>query len=456
MKRLFIICIALITAISSTAQDFTGSWKGVLDLGQARLNLVFNISSDENNTLSCTMDSPDQGAKDIPADISINEDHSLTIEVKAIKLVYKGSLKGDSIEGTFSQAGFSKPLNLYKTTVCKTNRPQTPQPPYPYTTEEITFTNPDDGAILSGTITMPSSTTADKDNLKAVVMITGSGQQNRDEEIFGHKPFLVIADFLARQGIATLRYDDRGAGKSTGDITNATTLTFKNDALSAINYLRNNKKFQQIGTLGHSEGGCISFMIAAEGKCDFAISLAGTAVRGDSLLVEQNRTILMMNGFTKETVDNYCRALQVIFEHAINNCTQQESKKIIYDMLTKDSSLLSLPDNLKSNLYNVNKSITTWLKYFISYDPRKDISQITCPVFAANGTHDTQVSAKINLEAISKTLPFNKNNVIKSYPGLNHLFQHCTTGNVNEYGKIEETISPELLEDIATWINNIP
>lgn len=456
MNRLFTICIALIAAISSNAQDFTGSWKGLLDLGQAKLNIVFNISSDENHKWSCTMDSPDQGAKGIPAEIIINEDRLLTIEVRTLKLTYTGLLKDDKIEGTFSQGGFSKPLSLQKTITPRTNRPQTPQPPYPYTTEEVTFTNPDDGAILSGTITIPTSKTDNEHNLKAVVMITGSGQQNRDEELFGHKPFLVIADFLARQGIATLRYDDRGIGKSTGNISNATTLTFKNDALSAISFLRNNKNFKQIGTLGHSEGGCIAFMIAAEGKCDFAISLASTAVRGDSLLVEQNRTILMQSGLSKETVDNYCRALQNIFENVIDNGVQPESRKFVDDLLTKDVSLNSLPDNLKNNLYNVNKSISAWLKYFISYSPNKDISQIKCPVFAANGANDTQVSAKINLEAISKALPINNNNIIKTYPGLNHLFQHCTTGNVNEYGNIEETISPELLTDIVTWINNLP
>lgn len=456
MKNLYIIIIALITAVTAKAQDFTGSWTGLLDLGQAKLNLVFNISLNDNNTLSCTMDSPDQGAKGIPANISIDENNVLSIEVKAIRLIYKGELKGNNIEGSFSQAGFTKPLTLHKTTANILKRPQTPKPPYPYTTEEITFTNPDDGAILSGTITVPSSNAKSGNSQKAVVMITGSGQQNRDEELFGHKPFLVIADFLARHGIATLRYDDRGVGKSTGDFTNATTQTFKNDALAAISYLRNNKKFKQIGTLGHSEGGCISFMIGAEGKSDFAISLAGSGVRGDSLLVEQNRTILLMSGYNKQTVDNYCHALALLFEHVINNNTQQDTNKWLDDILANNSSLLSLPDNLKSNLYKVQKSMTTWFRYFISYSPYKDLAGIRCPVFAANGTHDTQVSATTNLEVISKALQYNKNNTIKTYPGLNHLFQHCTTGSVNEYGKIEETISQELLDDILTWINSLP
>ena len=246
-----------------------------------------------------------------------------------------------------------------------------------------------------------------------VLLVSGSGQQNRDEELFEHKPFLVIADYLARQGIATLRYDDRATGASVGgEVKNATTEDFSRDAAAGLDFLRGRKAFAKIGLLGHSEGGSIAFMLAAKKKTDFIVTLAGPGVKGDTLLAAQGNRILSLSGMPADmTVEKY-RQQQAVQE---------------------------MP----------------WIKWFIDYDPSDDIRQTRCPVFALNGERDCQVISSQNLTAIQKLLPKSKQNLIKEYPALNHLFQHSTTGLVAEYGQIEETISPEVLSDIAQWINGL-
>ena len=241
-------------------------------------------------------------------------------------------------------------------------------------------------------------------------MVTGSGQENRDEEIFDHKPFLVIADYLARHGVATLRYDDRGFGKSTGgDVEHATTLDFMRDAASGVDFLCTSKQFGKVGILGHSEGGSIAFMLGAKGKVDFVISMAGVGVKGDTALTAQANKILELTG------------------QSMRYSTHQ---------------------------YRMNAIIkrSPWLNFFIDYDPSADISKTLCPVMAINGSRDIQVISSLNLAGIKAHLKPNPKNIIKEYPSLNHLFQHCKTGNVSEYRMIEETVSPEVLEDIVRFI----
>ena len=290
----------------------------------------------------------------------------------------------------------------------KLNRPQNPVAPYPYKTEEVAFKNVADGATLVGTLSYPVG--YKKGKTPVVLMVTGSGQENRDEEIFDHKPFLVIADYLARHGVATLRYDDRGFGKSTGgDVGHATTLDFMRDAASGIDFLRASKQFSRVGILGHSEGGSIAFMLGAKGKVDFVISMAGVGVKGDTALTAQANKILELTG------------------QSMRFSTHQ---------------------------YRMNAIIkrSPWLNFFIDYDPSADISKTLCPVMAINGSRDIQVISSLNLAGIKAHLKPNPKNIIKEYPSLNHLFQHCKTGNVLEYRMIEETISPEVLEDIVRFI----
>ena len=246
-----------------------------------------------------------------------------------------------------------------------------------------------------------------------MLMVTGSGLENRDEEVFDHKPFLVIADYLARNGIATLRYDDRSFGESKGgDVKNATTKDFARDAEAGIAYLKSTKKFGKVGVLGHSEGGSIAFMLGAKDKVDFIISMAGIGVKGDTVLTAQTNKAMELAGQTKRLTT---------LQYRVNTMFQK----------------------------------SPWLNYFIDYDPAADIAATKCPVMAINGDKDIQVISSLDLPRIKKNLHENKYNFIREYPSLNHLFQHCTTGTPSEYRSIEETISPEVLSDMAKWINSL-
>ena len=415
-RSVFTLLFALIT-MAGQAQvqpttELLGSWSGKLDLGVAQLTLVLHLEQADGYVV-VTLDSPDQGAKGIGAYKEFLSDDSLAVKVEHLNMTYRARLKDGKLDGTFSQNGLSIPLVMSRG-VPEVKRPQHPLPPYPYETEEVTFRNETDGATLAGTLTWPVGYEKHSKRKPVVVLlVSGSGQQNRDEELMEHKPFLVIADYLARQGIATLRYDDRATGESVGgEVRNATTEDFMRDALAGLEFLRGRKSFAKVGLLGHSEGGAIAFMLGARKKTDFIISLAGPGVKGDTLLTAQNNRILALSGAPADmTVEKY---------------RQLPAAK-------------AMP----------------WLEWFNDYDPSDDIAGTRCPVFALNGDADVQVISSLNLTAIRQLLPHSKKNLVKEYPGLNHLFQHCTTGLVTEYGSIEETISPEVLSDIANWINGL-
>lgn len=453
MKKTITMLIACFCAALASAQGLTGSWTGKLKAGMSELTLVFNIGNAPDGKLSCTMDSPGQGAKEIPATIETEGETKLKISVSAIGMTYTGELVNDELCGTFRQQTFSAPMNL-KRGKAEMNRPQTPVQPYPYPTEEVTFNNMADGATLSGTLTLPAnSSAAVNGKVPVVVMVSGSGLQNRDEELFGHKPFLVLADMLARKGIATLRYDDRGTGQSKGDVVNATTENFMKDALAAVDFLRNDARFSRVGVLGHSEGGSIAFMLGAQGKVDFIVSMAGPALRGDSVLIEQNRMLLTSSGMPAKVTDDYCSALSAVFDLIRSGNTDKTPDTAVTDILTETN--VSIPGAMQKNLVSIIEKLNPWMKYFIAYDPQADITTVNCPVMAVNGSLDTQVKASSNLEAIRRYLRRNRNKIVKEYVGLNHLFQHCTTGTVPEYAKIEETMSPEVMTDIAAWILSV-
>ena len=414
-RKYFVTLLLVLVVLTGQAQvnpttALLGSWSGKLKVGIMSLTLVLHLEQ-ADGYVAVTLDSPDQGAKGIAAYKEFLSDDSLAVKVESIGMTYRARLKDGQLDGTFAQNGTTIPLVLTRG-VPEVKRPQTPQEPFPYENEEVTFYNEADSATLAGTLTWPMD--YDRKTKPAVVLlVTGSGQQNRDEELFGHKPFLVIADFLARQGIATLRYDDRATGKSVGgEVKNATTADFMRDAAAGLAYLRSRKAFGNVGILGHSEGGSIAFMLGAQKKADFIVSLAGPGVKGDSLLVAQSNLIMMLSG-----------ALPTM---SVEKYREQEAVKQ-----------------------------SPWIQWFIDYDPSADIRQTCCPVFALNGDHDCQVIASQNLTAIRRLLLPSKKNLVKEYPALNHLFQHCTSGLPTEYGQIEETISPEVLQDIAQWINNL-
>jgi len=410
----FFLALVTLTGLAQVQPTtaLLGSWSGKLNEGPMSLTIVLHLEQ-ADGYVKISMDSPDQGAKDIPVFKEYLSDDSLSVKVQQIGMTYSARLKDGKLDGTFSQNGFSTSLVLTKGAP-EVKRPQMPEPPYPYETEEVTFRNEADGATLAGTLTWPVGyNKQSKQRPTVVLLVTGSGQQNRDEELFNHKPFLVIADYLARQGIATLRYDDRATGASVGgDAENATTENFSRDAAAGLMFLRNMKAFGKVGLLGHSEGGLIAFMLGAQKKTDFIVSLAGPGVKGDTLLVAQGNHILTLSGQPADmTVEKYRQ-----------QPTLQQMR---------------------------------WLQWFIDYDPSADIRNTRCPVFALNGDRDCQVIASQNLKAIQQLLPHSRQNLVKEYPALNHLFQHCTTGLPTEYGQIEETIAPEVLDDIVQWINGL-
>ncbi len=428
MKRSLSVILSFLAGII-TAFSQTGVWTGDLNVQGMKLPLVFHFD-DENPTI----DSPAQAVKGVPMQFTRIAPDSISVNIAAIGASYIGKLENDTITGTFTQRGMQFPLTLVAGEKIP-QRPQTPKPPYPYSQEEVSFTNGD--AVLKGTLTLPEGYSRET---PVLIMITGSGLQNRDEEFFDHKPFAVIADALARNGIASLRYDDRGFGESTGDVVNCTTEDLMNDALSGIDLLR--QKFDKVGALGHSEGGTVALMLGAADKVDFIISLAGMIVSGKETLLDQNMYSLNLAGYPQQTAETYCNLISLAFDGDESISSKLESS--------------DLPAELKQNLQAALWQIKTpYMKYFLALDMRGKLGDIKCPVLALNGKKDTQVFYNPNLDALNNGLPNNARNKILALEGLNHLFQHCTTGASSEYSTIEETISPEVLDTICVWIKSL-
>lgn len=428
MIRRLLVAAAMLLSYISVATAQTGTWSGKLDVQGTKLTLVFHLD-DENPTL----DSPDQGVKGIPIQVEKGGPGKVTVKIPSLGASYEGTWMIKQIVGTFRQMNVELPLVLTPGET-KPKRPQTPVGPFPYATEEVTFINGD--VVLQGTLTLPEGHTA---QTPALIMITGSGIQNRDEELFEHKPFAVIADALARAGIATLRYDDRGWNGYDGDLNACTIEDFKADAVAGLELLRS--RFSSVGVIGHSEGGTIAMMLAAEKKVDFVVSLAGMIVSGAETLVHQNRIALTDAGLPEGTVEEYCGLISDAFDACVNN----------RPMPTADGR--NLPESLKQNYVAVLMQMRTpYLSNFLAVDVRPLLGDITCPVLAINGTKDIQVDQETNLAALRNGLGDNTNNVIKEVEGVNHLFQHCKTGSVTEYKEIEETISPDILTAITDWL----
>lgn len=428
-KILMILALMAVAAVTLKAQ--TGAWTGKLKVSGVELALIFNIGEE-----SATLDVPDQGAKDIPVEVSRDAVGGITLNVPAINASFKGLWAGKVIAGTFTQHGMSFPMTLTPGAPV-VRRPQTPVGPFPYTTEEVSFSNGD--AVLKGTLTLPDN--CDR-KTPVLIMVTGSGLQNRDEELFSHKPFAVIADAFARAGIATLRYDDRGFGESTGDVVLCTTEDLKNDALTGVKLLRD--RFERVGVIGHSEGGTIALMLAGERQVDFAVSLAGMIVSGAETLLAQNRRAFESAGLPESEVEAFARLLSDTFT-AIRTRAPLPSADD-YD----------ITDALRKNYAAALPSFRTpYMEFFLGLDLSASLSGITCPVMALNGTKDTQVQCDRNIAVLKAGLPSNSRSVIRAEDGLNHLFQHCVTGEVSEYKSIEETFSPEVLSEMIAWIKTL-
>jgi fermentation-respiration switch protein FrsA (DUF1100 family) len=461
MKKSIFITLLLFVAILVSGQEVTGDWYGTLKVQSMQLRLVFHISKTDAG-FTATMDSPDQGAKDIPLSKATFENQVLSLELNVAKIQYTGTLDNNgSVNGTFNQAGQSFPLVLSRKAADKVElkRPQEPVKPYPYYSEDVTFSNSKDSILLAGTLTLPKKS----GKFPVVVLITGSGPQNRDEELMGHKPFLVLADYLTRNGIAVLRYDDRGTFASKGNFATATTNDLATDVLSAVNYLKTRKEIdkKKIGLIGHSEGGIIAPIIATKCKdIGFIVMMAGTGIKGSELLLLQQELIGRASGVKEENLKMTAELNRDIYKLVDKYENTDTLKLKVTDYLTAKSKELPASEIMKGSSVNefidiqTKQLINPWMLYFIKYNPSSALEQVTCPVLAINGSKDLQVPANVNLPAIDKALKKAGNNVstLKELPNLNHLFQECKTGLPKEYVEIDQTISPIALNEILKWI----
>ena len=464
MKKIFIsiVLFLLLIPIFITGEEAKNveHWQGTLSVSGTSLTIVFNIETKQDKTFSATLDSPDQGAYGIPVtSIEMINDH-WKLMVAAVQGVYEGEKKGEIIEGTWSQGGQTFPLTLKKIEkIPELKRPQTPQKPYPYIEKEVSYKNEKEDFQIGGTLSIPEG----KGPFPAVILITGSGSQDRDETIMNHKPFLIIADYLTRRGIAVLRCDDRGIRKTGGSPAKATTMNFVDDVLSGIKFLKTQKEIDKdkIGLIGHSEGGIIAPLVAIRSKdVKFIVLLAGTGVNGEKILLAQSKLIAAAEGIDKKTIKNNNKQQKQIYKMLRSIKDEKQLKESLnklfhklYDELPKEDRE-KMPDPDKKIEMQIKQVSSPWFRFFLTYDPAKTLKKVKCSVLAMGGSLDLQVPAKNNLKKIKKALKKAKNKNVKivELEGLNHLFQPAKTGAISEYAKIETTFSPKALKIMGDWI----
>ena len=458
LMALLILPLAL---LSQNNARFAGSWTGKLTVGAMKLRIGLNFK-DTTGVLLATLDSPDQGAYGIKMDKTTITGDAIKVEAASMRATYEATmLPGDSLlEGKWMQGGQTFDLLLHKGERPATlKRPQEPKPPFPYQVQEVKFTNQKVGIELAGTLTIP----AGKGPFPAVVLVTGSGPQNRDEEIMGHKPFLVIADYLSRNGIAVLRFDDRGVGQSKGKFSKATTYDFADDAEAAFTFLEKQPLIDKnhVGLAGHSEGGIIAPIVAARNKdVDFIILLAGTGVDGAQILIAQ--TTRIMEGFggkpynIAETTKLNAELYRIVKNEPDSATAMKLMVQAVELAVKSDTSIAESEKNsqVKQSIAGLPVMTSPWMRTFLILDPQQYLSKVKCAVLSLNGSKDVQVPCDMNQQAIEKALKAggNKNYKIQKLDGLNHLFQHCATGMPAEYSTIEETFAPEALSAMKDWI----
>lgn len=434
-----------------TVSDLVGAWHGDLRMGLASIALVVRLMP-VSGGLRAAMDSPDRDAAGVPARSAKLDNGFLTIDWKSLGAVLRGRLNADrsALEGTFSQRGVERQLTLKRVrdeSELVRRRPQTPAKPYPYREERVSYPTDGGRVDIGGTLTIPEGAGP----FPAAVLIAGSGPNDRDESIAGHKLFLVLADYLTRRGIAVLRFDKRGVGESTGDFADAITLDFAADAATAVSYLTFRKEVdgRRIGLIGHSEGGMIAPMVAANNhKIAFIVLLAGPGVSGPELAAEQAWSAVLVGGGNEAAATEAANQARTIVA-AINRAQGHPSK-------LKSELQQELGADFSDSALNtlLAKFDDPWIRSLLAIDPADALRKVTCPVLALNGSKDTQVPAGPNLKAIGDALLAGGNRVWKTaqLPGLNHLFQTAPTGAPEEYGRIEETFSPIALDAISSWI----
>lgn len=451
---LLVILFSLSPSLKAKDNPPKGIWVGKVDLPTVKLTCVFYFTESDSGRLNILLDIPEQKAKGLMNEVLRVTADSLVFKTLETGRIFYGEILNDTtIKGEWIKNRIGIPLTLVKSDIAPTlNRPQTPQPPFPYLSEDVEFTNRKSGLKLAGTLTIPKNTR----NCPAVVMISGSGAQDRDETIFEHKMFWVVADYFARNGIAVLRVDDRGVGGSEGNIAQSTSEDFAEDALAGIAFLKeqNNIDPYKLGLIGHSEGGLIAPIAATQSDdIAFFIMMAGPGMIGEQILYEQNDLSLKAAGMPEYAINQNRMVQQGIFEVLKN---QPDSVKALEELRIKMSQGFypgMTPEMQKAVDAKIAGVNNNWFRYFLSYDPQPTLARVECPVLALNGGKDVQVPVS-NLEAIKKAITEGGNPNIKTiaFPELNHLFQNCTTGAVAEYAQIEETIDPEVLSIMKDWI----
>lgn len=451
MRRTFlIVCLLGLASLawSQNASFIQGTWKGTVDAGTGPLDIYFTLT-DRDGTLAADLSVPAQGAHGIPVDRITFDGVNLSLELDALQMKYSGMLLMGSVAGKLSQYGMEFPVTLVRGEIPRPKRPQEPKGPFPYEVREVVFENGYAGHSLAGTLTLPSTTAVGANGpkpLDAVVLVSGSGAQNRDEELMGHKPFLVLADALTRSGFAVLRYDDRGVGASGGVHETATTQDFASDAQAALDYLNTLPEIGRVGILGHSEGAAIAFLVASgavkeDTACDFVISFAGPGVSGKEILLSQQRRIYTLSGLPDHQVEQILRVNASMYDLVLES---RENDEALHQQVL---SMLGDPAL-------VQQLLNPWMYAFIRYSPQEALRKVRVPVLAFNGTKDVQVLWDLNLPAIEAALKEGGNQQVQIVPleGLNHLGQHCQTGVPQEYAQIEETLAPEVVDTILRFL----
>ncbi len=444
-------------AAAVPATDLAGDWAGALDVGAVQLRLVLKVEAAADGTLSAVLDSVDQGAK-MPVEALALDQRTLRFSIPAIGGAYEGTLTaaGDAFEGTWSQGGRSLPLTLTRTEEpFELKRPQTPRAPFPYESREVDFENAADGVALAGTLLTPEG----EGPFPAVLFVTGSGPQDRNETLMGHAPFHVIADHLARHGVASLRYDDRGFGESTGDHLGSTVTDFAEDAAAGAAFLAVQPKIDReaVGILGHSEGGLAGPHAATlEDEIDFLVLLAPPGVPLPDLLQRQGADMMRLQGFDESVIEMAAAAqaedLALVRDESVSGQALQEAlrertKRRIEALGAEEAARLGLTEEQAEQ--SIAQASTPWFRSLLRADPAVHLRQVDVPVLALFGGKDFQVAAEENAAALREASPSSE---VRILPGLNHLFQHAETGGIDEYGQIEETIAPEVLEIVTEWI----
>ncbi|MDR0262983.1 MAG: alpha/beta hydrolase [Sphingobacterium sp.] len=446
---LFIICFHF---SCSHAQTFDGSWKGEVEVSGQKLLLVFNIQKDSAGKWNGTFESPMQTAQKFAINQIRIEQDSIWMDVKNIGLVYAGFLDRDKdvMKGVMKQGPFESAMILVRSENEQSglSRKQDVFPPYSYTEEEVQFINSAGNAILTGSLTYPKS----GGPFPAVVLVNGSGQQNRDSEMFGHRPFKVLADHLTKNGFAVLRYDDRGVGGSKGEVNLATTIDFASDANAAVDFLSKKTSINgdKIGIIGHSEGALIAEIVASENnKVKYIVLLSGPVIKGDSLLILQSYALGKVSGLSETTLE-----------------ANKANNRKLYNILLEDKPPKVLAASLEEELIHQNNGnpltpdmkiklspmMSPWFRTFLRIDPAYYLKQVKVPVFASFGGKDVQVPANENIYCLQR-LHLNTTDVtIKDYPNLNHLFQNAQTGKIEEYFENWESFNEQLMNDLTKWL----